>query len=49
MVRASSFPPRVSPEGETLKLIYITGKQSEGGEEAKHIYLCERENETGRL
>lgn len=42
MARASSVPPRVSLEGETLKLIYIRGRQSEGGEE-ENTFICVNE------
>lgn len=37
MVQSLFFPLRVSLEGEILKLIYITGKQSEGEKKEKHI------------
>lgn len=42
MVQSLSFPPRVSLEGEILKLIYITGKQSEG-EKRKNTFICVKE------
>lgn len=42
MAQALSFPPRVSLEGEILKLIYITGKQSEG-EKRKNTFICVKE------
>ena len=37
-----SFPPRVSLEGEILRLIYITGKQS-GEEKRKNPFICVKE------
>lgn len=42
MVQSLSFPPRVNLEGEILKLIYITGKQSEG-EKRKNTFICVKE------
>lgn len=42
MVQSLSFPPRVSLEGEILKLIYITGKQREG-EKRKNTFICVKE------
>lgn len=42
MARASSVPPRVSLQGETLKLIYITGRQREGARR-KNTFICVNE------
>lgn len=39
---ASSFPLRVSVEGETLKLMYVTGRLREGGRR-KNTFICVKE------